>query len=83
MSSDDNAELTKALSQIGRVLAVLYAHQLGDVELPVKAEHLSRCGFSNTEIAELLGSTPNSINVALHRSRHPKAKKAARRKTER
>ena len=63
------------------MLGVLYAHYLEDAELSIKAEHLSRCGFSNTEIAALLGSTPNSINVALHKARKPKPKKHAKKKS--
>lgn len=30
---------------------------------------LACAGFSNTEIARLLGLTPNAVNVALHRMR--------------
>lgn len=30
---------------------------------------LASAGFSNTEIARLLGLTPNAVNVALHRLR--------------
>lgn len=80
MSSGDNEQLTKGIDRLGKVLAVLYAHSLGDAELSVKAEHLSRCGFANNEIAELLGTTANNINVAIHRARHPKGKKAGKRK---
>ena len=80
MSDHDSERATKAIERLGRVLAAFYAHSLGDADLAVKTEHLSRCGFSNTEIAELLGTTANSINVALHRARHPKTKAAAKRK---
>lgn len=36
---------------------------------PDKIKLLSGAGFSNTEIAELLGISANSVNVALHRQR--------------
>jgi len=75
MSNGEYQQLIKAIDGLGRIMGVIYVHYLGDVELGIKAEHLSRCGFSNTEIADLLGSTPNSINVALHKARHPKPKK--------
>ena len=70
MNDENNQNLVGALDRIGNVLGVLCVHLLGDVDLSVKANHLSRCGFSNKEIAVLLGSTGNSINVALHRARH-------------
>jgi DNA-directed RNA polymerase specialized sigma24 family protein len=51
------------------ILGAMYAAQLGEVEQRVKAERLSRCGFSNPQIAEILGTTTNTVNVALHRAR--------------
>jgi len=74
MNSQELERVISAVERIGKVLGVLFAHHLGDAELGVKAEHLSRCGFSNIQIAELLGKTANSINVALHRVRKQKAK---------
>jgi predicted transcriptional regulator len=50
----------------------MYATQLGEIEIGVKAQKLSHCGFSNAEIAELLGMTTNAVNVALHRARKGK-----------
>jgi hypothetical protein len=65
----------KALEKIGRVLGALYASQLGDMDQGIKAERLSRCRFSNVEIADLLGMKPNAVNVALHRVRKGKSKR--------
>lgn len=65
----------EALEKIGRVLGSLYASQLGEMDQGIKAEHLSRCGFSNVEIANLLGMKANAVNVALHRVRKGKPKK--------
>jgi transcriptional regulator len=75
MNDIDNKQMIKVIDRLGRILAVLYAHTLGDADLSVKVEHLNRCGFSNIEIAELLGTTANNINNALHRARHSKPKK--------
>lgn len=69
MSEPEMRAVVSALERIGKLLAVAYAHNLGEAEPRVKAEHLSRCGFSNTEIAALLGTTPNNVNVLLHRAR--------------
>jgi hypothetical protein len=65
----------EALEKIGRVLGLLYASQLGEMDQGIKADHLSRCGFSNVEIADLLGMKANAVNVALHRVRKGKSKK--------
>ena len=63
-----------ALEKIARVLGALYASHLGDMEQGLKAQRLNRCGFSNTEIADLLGTTPNTVNVALHKVRKGQSK---------
>ncbi|MGD0461631.1 MAG: hypothetical protein ABSB74_04000 [Tepidisphaeraceae bacterium] len=76
MSTDAQSRLVDLLDRIGKVLGAIYASTLHELDAGSKADRLSRCGFSNTEIADLLGSTANSINVALHKSRHKKQKKA-------
>ena len=63
-----------ALERIGKVLGALYASTLHELDLPDKANRLSRCGFANAEIADVLGSTPGSIGVALHKSRKTNGK---------
>ena len=68
----------QALEKIARVLGALYALQLDDADRGIKAEHLSRCGFSNVEIADLLGMKTNAVNVALHRVRKGESKKGKR-----
>ena len=71
MKEGDNKRLIQALERIGRVLALDYASQVS-VEPAEKANILSLCGFSNVEIAGLLGMTANAVNVALHRARKSK-----------
>jgi len=75
MNSPEFKKGIDALEKIGKVLGALYASQLGDMDQGIKAEHLSRCGFSNVEIADLLGMKANAVNVALHRVRKGKSKK--------
>jgi IS30 family transposase len=70
--------LAVAIERVGKILGALYASHLGDLEQGVKAERLSRCGFSNAEIADLLGTSPNTINVALHHARRKKKGKKRR-----
>ena len=59
----------EALERLALVLAALYADRIGEVHQGIKAERLSRLGFSNAQIADALGSTANSVNVARVRRR--------------
>ncbi len=70
----------EALNRIGMVLGALYASHLGELGQELKALRLSRCGFGNAEIADILGTTANAINVGLHRVRKGKSKSAPRKK---
>ena len=72
MNGDTDNRVIAAMERIGMVLGALYATHLGDLDQKLKADRLSRCGFSNTEIAHLLATTPNTINVALHSVRRKK-----------
>lgn len=75
MSINGDDKLSTAMERISMVLGALYASQMGDLEQGLKAERLSRCGYANKEIADLLGMTTNAVNVALHRARQATKKK--------
>jgi len=51
------------------VLGALFSSHLGDLGQDLKIERLSRCGFTNVQIASILGTTANAVNVGLHRAR--------------
>lgn len=70
--------LVDATERIAMVLGALFASNLGDIGQDVKAERLSRCGFTNMQIASILGTTANAVNVGLHRAR--RRSRAARRR---
>src|SRR5438874_2238863 len=55
MNDERGNRLTVAMERISMVLGALYAGHMGDLDQKLKAVRLSRCGFSNTEIADLLG----------------------------
>lgn len=74
MNQSDATRIAIALEQIGHVLGALYASQLGKVDQIEKAQRLRRCGFSPADIALLLGTTTNAINIALHRARKSQSK---------
>jgi hypothetical protein len=47
------------------------------MQLPSQADmvaELSRAGFGATRIAQLIGTTPNTVNVAIQRSKKKKRK---------
>jgi hypothetical protein len=82
MSSLEVQRLAAAVERLCLVVAAQYAAQLGEVDQKAKAEQLSRCGLTSAEIAKLLGSTVNAVNVALHRARktHKKKKPAGKKR---
>lgn len=57
---------TSQLEKLTRLLALLVIK--GESQ-PEKIKMLAGAGFTNIEIAELLGVTGNAVNVALHRLR--------------
>jgi hypothetical protein len=67
-----------ALERIASVLAALYADGMGEADQGTKAERLSRLGFSNAQIADALGSTENSVNVARVRRRKARRSRATK-----
>ena len=80
MNETDVAQsLVKTLERIAMVLGALFASNLGEVEQNIKIERLRRCGFTNMQIASILGTTANTVNVALHRTRRrPRRKNRAK-----
>ena len=69
MSGQDVDKLVTVLEKIGKLYLFVHTNKLSDMEPSDQAERLSKCGFSNTEVAQLLGMTQNAVNVALHRKR--------------
>jgi hypothetical protein len=61
-------QAVKALDRIAMILAALYAERLEGKTLGEKAGRLQPLGFSNAQIAHVLGSTEGAVQVA--RSRH-------------
>ncbi|MBM4307796.1 MAG: hypothetical protein FJ123_13785 [Deltaproteobacteria bacterium] len=66
-----------AIERIGVILGAIYSSQLEELDQGRKAERLQRCGFSNKDIATILCTTSNTINVALHKERRKKVKEGA------
>lgn len=80
MTELEVARLATAVERLGLTLAAQYVMQLGDLDQNEKADRLHRCGLANTDVAKLLGTTTNAVNVALHRARKGKRRPAAKKK---
>ena len=72
MNGETDDRITSAVERIALVLAAIYAHGLKDDDLGTKAGKLCHLGFSNSQVADALGTTANSVNVALHKKRKRK-----------
>lgn len=64
--TDPLGGLATNLERATRLLALLAVKGEGQAD---KISLLSGAGFPNSEIASLLGTTANAVNVALHRAR--------------
>jgi DNA-directed RNA polymerase specialized sigma24 family protein len=71
MAKDDSAVLTE-LQKMNRLLALVVTGAKKQVE---QIAILSNAGFQPTEIAELLGTTSNTVGVTLSRLRKAGKKK--------
>lgn len=67
-----NKELQKPLEEMVMLLAVLVKR--GSMQSTLVRE-LGVVGFKPKRIAELLGTTPNTVRVALHYGKRSKSKK--------
>ena len=78
MRDDLVARSARALERLVMIAAMNLAGKLGEeTDLAEKASRLRRCGFSNSEIADVLNTTANSVGVALHKHRRSKRAKRA------
>ena len=63
---DSNADIVKALDQIARILTGIVLRDLEEGDQIKKIARLKACGLQNAEIAKMLGTTANTVNVAVH-----------------
>lgn len=81
MTDPNLTQIAHSLDRISRILAGLLLKDLETGEQHKKIARLKCCGFSNTEIAKMLNTTVNTINVAVHSLKSKKRKtKTGRRK---
>jgi predicted transcriptional regulator len=58
-----------------KILAMMLINQMQQASVGAKAQALSRAGFSNGEIAELLGISPANVGQRLYELRDATKKK--------
>lgn len=75
IEQEDLERAVSALERIALTLAAIHATSLAGIDQGEKARRLSAMGFTNTQIANALGTTSNTINVALHKARQSPRKK--------
>ena len=80
-SVDEGAvPLATAVLRVANVLALVAVK--GEKDETEKVRMLSAAGFSVSEIAALLGKTPNAVSVALYQSRKAPAARRRRKRGE-
>jgi DNA-binding NarL/FixJ family response regulator len=70
--------IEEALERIAKILAGILLKDIQEGDQRQKIARLRQCGFENAEIAQMLGTTPNTVAVAVHslkRGRNRRAKK--------
>lgn len=75
MPTDD---LKEPLERIAKILAGMLLKDIEEGDQKQKIKRLRQCGFDNTEIANMLSTTPNSVAVAVHGLKKSKGKKKKR-----
>jgi len=77
MNSD---EVATSLDRIAKILAGLLLKDIEDGDQRQKIRRLKQCGFENVEIARMLGTTANSVGVAVHALKKARRKRPAKAK---
>lgn len=67
--------IVKSLDRIAKILVALVLKDIGECNQIEKIARLKQCGFQNVEIAEMLGTTANTVTVQLHSHRSRKRRK--------
>lgn len=65
-------EISQSLDRISKILAGLLLRDLEDQDQAKKIMRLGGCGFSNADIAKILGTTADTVRVALNRAKKSK-----------
>lgn len=72
MEQETLSQIAISLDRISKTLAGLLLRDLEEQDQSKKIFRLGSCGFSNAEIAEILGTTDATVRVARNRLRKTK-----------
>jgi CRP-like cAMP-binding protein len=72
VSNTDEKRIADTLERISRILAGILLKDVQDSDQIQKIARLKECGFQNAEIGRMLGTTSNTVNVAVHSLRSKK-----------
>jgi DNA-binding NarL/FixJ family response regulator len=61
-----SGDIVEALDRIARILTGIVLRNLDEDDQIKKIARLKSCGLQNAEIAKMLGTTANTVNVAVH-----------------
>ncbi len=75
MAEEPIERIATAIERVTKLLAGMLLKDIEDGNQNVKIARLKSCGFKNTEIAEMLGTTANVVNVAVHSLKKQKSGK--------
>jgi CRP-like cAMP-binding protein len=65
-----------SFERVERILTAMLLHQIRDLQQAKKADTLSKVGFTNQEIASLLGTTAGTVGQQLYELRASGKRKA-------
>jgi DNA-binding NarL/FixJ family response regulator len=77
MPETELQQIKRSLDRVAKILAGLLLRDIEDGEQKQKIMRLRQCGFNNVEIADMLGTTQNTVAVALHSLRKYRRRKRA------
>jgi DNA-binding NarL/FixJ family response regulator len=75
MTPNASSGLKEPLERIAKILAGLLLKDIEEGDQKKKIQRLKQCGFENTEIAKMLGTTANTVGVAVHSLKKARRKK--------
>jgi transcriptional regulator len=68
-------KIATAVERLAKLMAGILLKDIQDGNQNIKIARLKSCGFKNTEIADMLGTTANVVNVAVHALKNKKVRK--------
>ncbi len=72
MNEPQVGEITSTLDRISKILAGILLKDLDELDQAKKILRLRSCGFGNKEIAEMLNTTPGTVQVTMSQMKSKK-----------